>query len=208
MGRGAWAGPLVVGAVLADPTSLAELLRLKRSARQNRETSAIFYDSKALSRKKREVLANDIRDRSLKVGLGVVSAEEISSLGLSACLTLGFLRACSEMGIQDEEIHLDGNFNYLKGTEYEEQVVCKVKGDTLDPLIAGASIVAKVFRDAVMAEASVHYPYYGFEDNVGYPSKTHIYGLQGWGMCPEHRDRWSFATKLPFGPLSVKRSEV
>ncbi len=201
VGRGAWAGPLVIGVVRSQPELLADMLERKtRASLDAKGYTPLYYDSKALSKKRREDLASLIHKNALDVRVGVASAKEVSELGVTRALVTAYKRAVINMAISKERIFLDGKHNYLAQVA-KSQVHCQVKGDTLNPVIAAASIVAKVYRDSLMQEASRHYPYYGFESNVGYPTRTHISGLQGWGMCPEHRHSWSFAHDLPFGPL-------
>ncbi len=201
VGRGAWAGPLVVGVVRSDPDALAELLKRSSDASNKGNGYApLYFDSKALSKKRRESLISPIYGKALEIGVGQATAQEVSIFGITKALVVAYQRATTAMSISSDEICLDGKHNYLAEVA-DRQVHCLIKGDTLNPVVAAASIVAKVHRDSFMYEASRHYPYYGFESNVGYPSRTHINGLQGWGMCPEHRHSWSFARKLPFGPL-------
>ncbi len=202
VGRGAWAGPLVVGVVRSDPDPMAELLRRNASTGGEWGSYApLYFDSKALSRKRRESLVSSIYSRALDIGVGEATAQEVSVLGITKALVIAYRRATVAMSNVPDEIFLDGKHNYLAEVVDGDQVYCQIKGDTLNPVVAAASIVAKVYRDSFMNEASHHYPYYGFESNVGYPSRTHISGLQGWGMCPEHRFSWSFARNLPYGPL-------
>lgn len=165
VGRGAWAGPLVVGAVgLTHPIEGVK-------------------DSKSLSKTKRASLALTINQDATFVGLGWVSPREIDKLGLSQAMRLGCKRAIKRL---DDYISIiiDGNINYLS-----ENVKAKnlIKADQSQPAVSAASIVAKVARDEFMAEQAKTYRKYSFESNVGYGTNQHIEALSRWGVSPLHR---------------------
>ncbi len=171
VGRGAWAGPLVVGAVLLGQ----KIHGLK--------------DSKKLTKSQREDLAKIINSTAEFVGLGWVSASEVDDLGLTKATTLACQRALKKApkGIK---ILIDGNFNYLSGDKIHQQVECVVNGDAGVAEISAASIVAKVARDEYMSNQGKLYPNYGFEKNVGYGTSQHLASIREKGLTPLHR--WSF----------------
>lgn len=181
VGRGCWAGPLVVGVVaLADGIELSGLT-----------------DSKKLSRAKRESLSGQIK-ACANVSLGWVSPSEIDEDGLSTALRTGALRALDKMSIDREATFiLDGSYNFLADTKYI--VECAVGADAYIPAVSAASIVAKVARDAYMYEQADVYTEYGFESHVGYGTKRHQLALQQHGVTPLHR--------MSFKPVS-KRSRA
>ena len=166
VGRGSWAGPLVVGAVaLAGPI-------------------AGLADSKLLSAAKRRELDRTIRLQAVYVGLGWVSADELDAVGLSVALKLAAERAV-EGCIDNKEVIIDGKVNFLLG--YDADVKTLIKADQTIPAVSAASIVAKVARDAFMADLDSLMPGYGFKTNVGYGTKQHREGLRRLGVSIYHR---------------------
>lgn len=185
VGRGPWAGPLVVGAVVLG----CEIAGLT--------------DSKKLSAKKRETLAKEIYEKAAGVGLGWVHADEIDTLGLASALYLACRRAVKEvdtLGVAYHEIIIDGTIDLLKDTSKSAYVTTLKKADLLIPAVSAASIVAKVARDAYMAEQSATYPEYGFASHVGYGTAKHIAAIDTHGVTPLHR--------LSFAPLVMYASST
>ena len=171
VGRGPWAGPLVVGAVvLPNDSDLAGLT-----------------DSKKLSAKKRTELDQLIRESALGWGLGWVHADEIDAVGLAAALRLATIRAVEAVECSYHEIIIDGTINFLADTSKGQFVTTLPKADALIPAVSAASIIAKVARDTFMAEQALVYPGYGFEAHVGYGTAKHSQGLAEYGVTPIHR---------------------
>jgi ribonuclease HII len=183
VGRGPWAGPLVVGAVVLGGVSIDGLA-----------------DSKKLTRKVREVLDVEIRQKAQCVGLGWVEAIEIDELGLSAALQLATRRAVEQIDVAYNEIIIDGIVNYLKETNKGQYVTTLKKADSLIPSVSAASIVAKVARDNYMILQDKVYPGYGFEQHVGYGTAAHIAAIDKLGITPLHR--------LSFAPLAKYRDDA
>lgn len=169
VGRGPWAGPLVVGAVVLGDTSIEGLT-----------------DSKKLTKKRREALDLIIRENG-SVGLGWVSSVEIDEVGLSAALKLATIRAVEQVKAPYHEIIIDGTINFLKETTKGSHVTTLAKADLLIPSVSAASIVAKVARDNYMADQAQLYPGYGFEKHVGYGTAVHKHAIQTLGLTPLHR---------------------
>ena len=166
VGRGCWAGPLVVGAVaLAHPID-----GLK--------------DSKKLTKKRREELSALVLNQAAATGLGWVTAEEIDSLGLTRSTGLAVERALAQIKIDFDEIIIDGNTNFLPKDPRAKAVI---KADNSVAAVSAASIIAKVARDACMVQAALSYPGYGFESHVGYGTVQHIDALKRMGVCKLHR---------------------
>ena len=182
VGRGPWAGPLVIGAVILPeekPSWVDEL-----------------NDSKKLSVKKREELNEIILKEAPATGLGWVSSEELDTVGLAEALRLAARRAVEEVQskrIPFSEIIIDGTQNFLVGTALEQYVTILKKADFLIKEVSAASIIAKVARDHYMYDLALKYPHYGFEKHVGYGTALHQKALKDFGPCPEHR--------MSFGPL-------
>ncbi len=170
VGRGTWAGPLLVAAV-----------RLHGDI-------AGLTDSKLLSAKKRAILALQIQ-KTADIGLGWVSAETIDSLGLTRCLEIGALRAVSELRANSSEpIIIDGTQNFLPETYAVET---HVKAELNFPSVAAASIIAKELRDSYMRAIATKHPEYAFESHVGYGTAVHAQALQQFGVI-ESLHRLSF----------------
>lgn len=166
VGRGCWAGPLVAGAVLLG----APIAGLK--------------DSKKLSKKHREKLDAEIRVSALAFGLGWVPAEEIDQVGLTEAVRLAMERALAQITVAYDQIIVDGNFNFFAGNAKSLAVI---GADNTVPAVSAASIIAKVARDAYMAQAAQRFPEYGFENHVGYGTAAHQLALQTNGLTELHR---------------------
>jgi ribonuclease HII len=168
VGRGCWAGPLLVVV-----------------ARQTTELPHGLDDSKKLSKKRRQGLFYDIQ-LSCDVGEGWVESGEIDKLGLTNAMKLGVARALGVIkALPHETIIMDGNINYC-APEFTK-VTCVIKGDSEYPIVSAASIYAKVLRDKKMTEYAGQYPEYSFESHVGYGTKTHSDALKKHGICELHR---------------------
>jgi ribonuclease HII len=179
VGRGAWAGPVTVAAVVPA----AEHLRGIR-------------DSKQLARPDRERAAVAVQGWAVAVGVGHASYEECDELGMTAALRAAGMRALAQLDAQGyvpDRIVLDGNYDYL-GLGNRVQTVIKADASCL--AVAAASCVAKVTRDALMREEAEHFPPYDFESNVGYPAPVHKAALAGYGPSAIHRRSWIFMEGL------------
>jgi ribonuclease HII len=171
VGRGAWAGTLLVCAA-----------RLKKGKKYPQGLT----DSKKLSKKQREKIFAHIVD-SFDIAEGWVSAEMIDSLGLSNALKSACLLATFEItDDKSEAIILDGTINLCKGTGYTNVKVHK-KADETVPEVSAAAVYAKVVRDQHMLEHSVDHPEYGFAKHVGYGTKKHREAIKKHGFTNLHR---------------------
>lgn len=178
VGRGAWAGPVVVGAARGSSAAAAAVLWHPRGG---------VRDSKALSPAGREAALVALEAAGLELTVGSASAREIDELGLTGALRLAAQRALGEAG--DLEVLLDGRVPYVEAG----RVHCVVGGDRRHPLIAAASIVAKVRRDAFMVELDGVAAGYGFARHKGYGTAEHRRALSEHGVTPWHR--------RSFGPI-------
>ncbi|KHJ52875.1 ribonuclease HII [Vreelandella venusta] len=167
VGRGPLIGSVVAAAVILDPLAPIEGLT----------------DSKKLTARKREQLDVQIRERALAFALAEASAAEIDTLNIYHATHLAMRRAIDALMPAAEYLLVDGN--RLPGHALPGQAV--VKGDARHPAIAAASILAKVARDAQMAELDLRYPEYGFARHKGYPTKEHLAALEAHGPLAEHR---------------------
>lgn len=176
VGRGAWAGPLLVVA-----------------ARQTGQLPADLTDSKLLKRLRRLEMLSELR-KSCKFGEGWVTAVEIDQVGLAIALRLGISRALLSLKAgRADEIVFDGAVNYVEAIYKKAR--CQIKADLQIPVVSAASVYAKVRRDQHMVEVGKQYPVYGFDTNVGYGTKTHRAALLKFGTLKGiHR--------LSFSPLN------
>jgi ribonuclease HII len=179
-GRGPVAGPLAVGAVIARINTPVEHAFFAKGVR----------DSKQLTLGKREALFawlqqhNDIRHVVSMVGPRVVDRDGISSATATA-ISRALRRLVPENCSRDDiRVLLDGG---LRAPETFVQQATIIKGDQKEPLIALASVAAKVMRDKKMRNVSVQYPQYGFDKHKGYGTKEHYRAIKQFGICDSHR---------------------
>ncbi len=168
-GRGACAGPLVVGAVVLGP--------------QRRNRLEGLADSKLLTPARRDRLYAEITATAPAWSALIVSREEIDRIGLHRCNIAGMRRALAGLSMVPGYVLSDG-FR-VPGLGVPGLPV--PKGDQVAACVAAASIIAKVTRDRIMTELHEHYPAYGFAEHKGYITKAHTAALEEHGPCPEHR---------------------
>lgn len=189
VGRGAWAGPVTVAAVVLDPD------RLPTGAR----------DSKRLSGARRAHVSTAVRLLAL-VGIGHADNEEVDAIGLAAALTAAARRALTAVmehpdAPEDPLVLVDGPYDLVRRRGIE--VTTMIGGDAASISIAAASVVAKVERDGLMERASDDHPTYGFSRNRGYASPEHVSALEQHGPCELHRHSWAPILRLRQPTLDV-----
>lgn len=174
VGRGAIAGPVVVGASVfnrSSPLTFPEKLR----------------DSKLVAESKRDDLAV-LTVKWLRVEVGIIDAETIDEKGISFALQAAALQAIAKLELASEfVILLDGSHNWI-GADFE--VITRTKADRDCASVSASSIVAKVWRDNRMRELAQQFPGYGLDSNKGYASEGHIIALREFGPSPIHRKSW------------------
>jgi ribonuclease HII len=175
-GRGPLAGPVYAAAVILDPAAPIEGLR----------------DSKQLSERRRDHLAEQIRERALAWQVGTASVEEIDALNIHHATLLAMKRAIDSLGMQPDEILVDG----LHCPRVAFSIRAIVKGDSLVAAISAASILAKTMRDAEMRVLDRQFPQYGFAAHKGYPTKAHIDALRCHGVSTVHRRSYAPVASL------------
>ncbi|GAA0337094.1 ribonuclease HII [Streptomyces blastmyceticus] len=178
VGRGAWAGPVTVCAAVTGLRRPPEGLT----------------DSKLLTPKRRTALAGELESWVTAHALGHSSPQEIDELGMTAALRLAATRALDALPVRPDAVILDGKHDYL-GDPWKVRTV--IKGDQSCVVVAAASVIAKVRRDAMMAELGAECADFGFGDNAGYPSPVHRAALEALGPTPYHRLSWSYLDALP-----------
>ena len=175
VGRGPLAGDVVAAAViLSDPAP------------------AGVTDSKALTAKRRECMADVIRKEAISWALGRASVAEIDELNILEASLLAMRRAVEGLSVTPTLVLVDGN--RLPRWSFESRAI--VKGDLREPAIGAASILAKVQRDGEMQALHDQYPGYGFDQHKGYPTKAHLAALERLGVTPVHRRSFAPVKRL------------
>ncbi len=173
-GRGAWAGPVVAGAVIL-PLERPDLAAALDGVR----------DSKLLSPAQREVLAPLVRETALAAAVGFASAQEVETLNVVGATRQAMMRALAALSVEPEALLIDGRTLRLRASKLPQQSLKDGERHSLS--IAAASILAKVTRDRLMAELDTEHPGYGFAQHKGYGTPQHRQALAALGPCPIHR---------------------
>ena len=167
-GRGCLCGPVSCAAVILPPGFVCEELN----------------DSKQLSASKRERLRVLIEREALAWAVVMVSPEEIDRINILNASITGMQRALDKLRLRPDHILVDGNrFRAYHDIPYDTVV----KGDATFMSIAAASVLAKTHRDRLMKELALQYPGYGWEHNMGYPTRQHREAIRRLGLTPHHR---------------------
>lgn len=186
VGRGAWAGPISVGAAVVP---------------QDRRVYKV-RDSKMLSEAEREALFDRISAWCETWAVGHASPAECDDLGMSGAQKLAARRAIDALDAPPDHILVDGNWDFVGGARRI------VGGDRTSLSIAAASILAKVTRDRMMRQSAPDFPAYNFESNKGYPGPVHKAALQAMGPSAIHRRSWVFMEHLMWnGVLRLRRPD-
>ncbi|MFC1700235.1 ribonuclease HII [Patescibacteria group bacterium] len=190
VGRGPLAGPFVVSAVILDLDKLFSIKidELPEKLGDQKQLPLFPYtqikDSKKVSAKKRERLADFIKKEAISYSVAVFPPEEVDKLGISAITQKAFFNAIQKLGKRPQHVLTD-TFEVVKLTR--EHQINIIRGDTRSISIAAASIVAKVFRDNIMIGMHKKYPNYGFDRHKGYGTKDHMDAIFKFGPCDIHR---------------------
>ena len=181
VGRGPLVGDVVTAAVILDPLNPIEGL----------------VDSKKLSEKKREILAEQIKMHAVAWAIGRATPEEIDTLNILHATMLAMQRAVQSLSVTPDYVLVDGNrspkFIFAQG-EIPSQAV--VKGDARVAEISAASILAKVARDHEMIALDQRYPHYGFAQHKGYPTKAHLEKIIEYGVLDCYRQSFKPVAKV------------
>lgn len=167
-GRAPLAGPVTAAAVILDPNNIPDGIN----------------DSKKLSPKKREFLAQIIKDSAITYSICECNLEEIENLNILHASMLAMQRCIKQLSPAPIHVLVDGN-------RLPKSLPCPatpiIKGDSKSLSIAAASILAKTSRDSVMQKLDEQYPGYGWARNAGYPTPEHLAALDSLGITPHHR---------------------
>jgi ribonuclease HII len=180
VGRGAWAGPISVGAAVVP---------------QDRRIYKI-RDSKMLTEEEREAMFDRIAEWCQSWAVGHATHTECDELGMSEAQRLAARRAIDRLGVEADHFLVDGKWDFVGGAQRI------VGGDRTSLSIAAASILAKVTRDRLMRDLAPEYPGYNFEANKGYPCPVHKANLQALGPSALHRRSWVFMDHLVWNGLA------
>ena len=180
-GRGPLAGPVVVAAVVLNPDRPIDGLD----------------DSKKLNEKRREELFPLIIERSLAWSVVAIEPAEIDRINILQATLLGMQQAVEQLLPLPSLALIDGN----RAPQLDCVVRTIVQGDSLEPAISAASILAKVTRDRLMKKLHFDYPEYGFDRHKGYPTADHLARLARYGPCPIHRRSFAPVRKVAAGGL-------
>ena len=176
VGRGCLAGPVVAAAVILDPNRPIKGLR----------------DSKKLSAKKRDELAEEIKEKALAWSVAAMGPEVIDKINILQATLEAMKAAVEKLPVEPDFVQVDGN--KLPKWKWLSEAV--VKGDDKVEWISAASIIAKTTRDGYMCKIAELYPQYGFEHHVGYGTAEHIKALKAYGPTPIHRKTFAPVREL------------
>jgi len=185
VGRGALFGPVVAAAVILSPAAEATL------------TSLGVQDSKRLKPHQREALVLPIQTQAMSFGLGMASVHEIDRLNILQASLLAMKRAIRRLDSPPAHCLIDGN-QPIPHLDLSQETV--IKGDQTSVAIAAASILAKVWRDALIVRLDRRYPGYDLASNKGYGSARHRAAIAQLGLSPQHRRSFRIAQQLSLLP--------
>lgn len=166
-GRGCLAGPVFAAAVILPSDFQNDILN----------------DSKQLTERQRYQLREVIEREAVAWAVAECSPQEIDKRNILRCSILAMQRAVEQLKVRPQHLIIDGNRWY----PYEIPADTIVKGDAKYMSIAAASILAKTYRDDRMKALAKDYPQYGWDKNMGYPSKAHREAIRQYGPTPHHR---------------------
>ena len=186
VGRGPLAGPVTLAYVACPSRFVRRALSLSKDNKKEN-----IRDSKKLTLKKREEWFRHLKAHShLEYGVTSVGAGTIDAIGISRSIKIGIKRLVSRLSVKPKMILLDGSL--YAPPEYPQKTI--IKGDEKIPIIAAASVIAKVTRDRKMTRLAKKFPNYSFEIHKGYGTKLHCKLVKKYGLCDIHRR--SFCTRF------------
>lgn len=192
VGRGALAGPVSVGVCVVEGATRTAPHGVK--------------DSKLVPEHRRAGLAAQVHRWAVDTAVGHASPAEIDALGMTRALRLAGTRALAALSVRPDVVILDGKHDWLTdpeslgllgllGDSGAPEVVMQIKADLQCSSVAGASLCAKVERDAILVELAEHHPEYGWAINKGYSAPGHLAAITAHGPCDVHRRSWKTFAK-------------
>jgi ribonuclease HII len=177
VGRGAIAGPVMIGVVAVDAsvTTVPEGLA----------------DSKLMTAKRREAMVPTVQQWAVAYATGSATAAEVDKFGIMAAMSLAGSRALTALGLKPDVIILDGNTSFLREEDNGPRVITQVKADQNCACVSAASVIAKVERDALMTQLHEQFPHYGWSGNKGYGAAVHTEAIKTHGVTDLHRKSWN-----------------
>ncbi len=200
VGRGCFAGPVVVAAVAF------ELTQISKFKIQDYNSNLKINDSKKLTQKQRERVNYWIKKNALCYGIGKASVREINKFGIKKATETAFRRAIKNCNKRVNYLLIDAFYiPYVRGLRRKNQMPI-VKGDTKSISIAAASIIAKVYRDKLMTRLYQYPKYrkYNWDKNKGYGTKIHCNAIQKYGLTKLHREKF---VETYFNKISSSRAQ-
>ena len=183
VGKGSWAGPLVVG--------IAMLSREMVMGEEPAVALGGVRDSKQLSEARREEMFEQTAANCLRWSTGMASALECDQLGMVEAQRLATARGFAALGGANVDVAIvDGRWDFV--SPHARKVMLEVKADADCISVAAAPVLAKVTRDRMMRALATDYPQWHFDTNKGYPCPKHRAALQGYGPSAIHRTSWAF----------------
>lgn len=185
VGRGCLAGPMVVGAVILNPAHILQNTKSDVSS-QIFELYDEIKDSKKLTAKRREVLSTFIIENAISYQIEIISSFDLDKWGITKATQVGFFNSVKNLKQKPRHILTDSFKIKVMSDTIQTNII---HGDNLSISIAAASIVAKVYRDALMTNLHTRdsYKMYGFNKHKGYGTKLHMEMIQKYGICDQHR---------------------
>ena len=177
VGRGAIAGPVMVGVVCVDAGHV--------------EVPEGLRDSKLMTPKRREAMVPVVEAWARSCAVGSASADDIDRIGIMGALSLAASRALAQLPEMPDVLICDGTTPFVIVEHGGPHVVTRVKADQKCASVAAASVVAKVRRDALMSELDALHPAYGWASNKGYGAAAHTQAIREHGLTDLHRRSWN-----------------
>lgn len=172
VGRGAIFGSVVAAVVVLPLSTIPQLIALG------------VKDSKKLSPRQRQELIQPIRKTVMGWQICSATVAEIDELNILQASLLAMKRCILNLPVTPNLCLVDGNVS-IPNLDLKQKTV--IKGDLRSPVIAAASILAKVWRDELIIELAEQYPQYGLAQNKGYPTAKHRLAIAQYGITPQHR---------------------